>query len=302
MSVPFPLVPDSAAFDAFMREGPVSELLERIGCELGMGPLRRPSRGSAIVGVGTDEVLKVFCPIDRAHADAERTSLEALAGRLPVPTARVRDHGELEGWPWIRMDRLPGEELAEAWASFAPHEHRSLATQLGELLAVLHGVEAPTGIERVDWEAWCAERVPASPDLQRAKGCPEALLAQIPDLLERADLRAGPTGWLHTEIMREHLLVERTPAGPVLSGVFDFEPSWVGPRSYELASVGLFFSAGDGGVLREVLRAAGLEAAPDRLMGMALMHRYSNLGWYHRRLGGPLELDALAEAWFGTAG
>ena len=201
------------------------------------------------------------------------------------------------------MSRLRGVELVDAWPELTAAERLDLATQLGEALRVLHGIEAPTEVPRVDWAAWRADRLAGLVERQRARGCPDFLLESLPDLVSdgfsRAQLAEGRTGWLHTEVMREHLLVERGPTGWRLSGLFDFEPSWVAPVDYEFASVGLFFSAGEAPVLREVLRAAGVQASPERLFAMAAMHRYANFGWYHRRLGGPESVAGLAEAWFG---
>ena len=128
---------------------------------------------------------------------------------------------------------------------------------------------------------------------------PPALLAGLERFVGDADLQEGRTGWLHTELMLEHLLVEQTDGGWRLSGLFDFEPSWVGPVDYEFSSVGLFVGRGDPAILGAVMREAGVDASPQRLFAMAMVHRYANLGWYHSRLGGPLDLDALAEAWFG---
>src|SRR5437867_1246774 len=100
---------------------------------------------------------------------------------------------------------------------------------------------------------------------------------------------------LHTEIMREHLLVEETRDGFRLSGLFDFEPAMVGAPEYELASVGVFFSAGDPTLLRTLLLAYGLgedELSPNlsrRALAYALLHRYSNLSWYLTRVPPPPE-------------
>ena len=111
---------------------------------------------------------------------------------------------------------------------------------------------------------------------------------------------------LHTEIMREHLLVEPAGSGWRLSGLFDFEPAMRGAREYEFASIGLFVSGGDARALRCILRAYGYaEAALDnalqnRLMAMALLHRYSNLPWYLQRLPlpGAQRLEQLAAHWW----
>ena len=120
------------------------------------------------------------------------------------------------------------------------------------------------------------------------------------DFVSAADLADDQPAWLHTEAMREHLLVVEDGDTWRLSGIFDFEPAWVAPRDYEFASVGVFFSAGDRALLGEVLRSAGGTASPQRLFAMAALHRYAHLGWYHKRLGGPTEHAALADAWFGT--
>jgi len=114
---------------------------------------------------------------------------------------------------------------------------------------------------------------------------------------------------LHTEIMREHLLVQHGPTGWKFSGLFDVEPAMLGAAEYEFASVGLFFSCGESRVLRCVLLAYGYQEqqlGPElqhRLMAYALLHRYSNLPWWLDRLPpqhGATTLQALAHLWWGT--
>jgi hygromycin-B 7''-O-kinase len=111
---------------------------------------------------------------------------------------------------------------------------------------------------------------------------------------------------LHTEIMREHLLVSQHPDGWSLSGLFDFEPAMRGAREYEFAAVGLFVSRGDAGFLRRLLIAYGYrprqldDALPGRLLAYALLHRYSDLRWWLEQLPPPPEptLHALAAHWW----
>lgn len=285
------LMDDSAAVAAVL-----ALLTETLGLE---SPLVPPQRGSAMIGLNERVVVKMMAPQDRALSNTELAALQSLRGALPIPTPQVLDSGELEGWQWILMTRLPGRELVDAWPELARKDRLSLATQLGECLATLHATPAPTVVQRVDWQAWQDARIPSLIDDQRRRGCPDSLLEGLEVYVGGSDTSAGSMGWLHTEVMREHLLVEPTATGVRLSGLFDFEPSWVGPIDYEFASVGLFVSAGERAVLAEVLRASGSSTSPRRLFAMAMLHRYSNLSWYHRRLGGPTEIPALAEAWFG---
>lgn len=108
---------------------------------------------------------------------------------------------------------------------------------------------------------------------------------------------------LHTEVMREHLLAERTNDGWVLTGLVDFEPAMIGAPGYELASIGVFVTCGD-----SALRAAFTEGYGDQIdalevMAYALLHRYSNLRWYLERVPPPsdvLGLEALAHWFFGA--
>ena len=294
-------VAGEGAFDALARDHARSDpLLHELADHVGFtGTWVRPARGSALLALGQHEVLKLMAPHDAAYLATEAVCLEALEGRLPVPTARLIDRGTYQGWPWVRMTRLGGHELFDVWPTLDVNTRVRLASELGVCVRVLHGLPAPAELHRHDWAAWLDERLPTLVGRHGARGAPPALLAGLERFVGDADLQEGRTGWLHTELMLEHLLVEQTDGGWRLSGLFDFEPSWVGPVDYEFSSVGLFVGRGDPAILGAVMREAGVDASPQRLFAMAMVHRYANLGWYHSRLGGPLDLDALAEAWFG---
>jgi hygromycin-B 7''-O-kinase len=111
---------------------------------------------------------------------------------------------------------------------------------------------------------------------------------------------------LHTELMREHLMVANEGSGWQLSGMFDFEPAMLGAPEYDFASYGLFVACGDGRFLRRSLLAYGYRddqlnaALQNRLMAYAILHRYSNLRWYLERLPVPdaTTLEQLAAHWW----
>ncbi|MEM8882663.1 MAG: aminoglycoside 3'-phosphotransferase/choline kinase family protein [Planctomycetota bacterium] len=298
----FPEIRSEAEADAFLaspanKAAALGRLVDHLGWR---DEARVPARGSAVVGVGHDEVLKLMVPIDAELSASEAACLAALDGALPVPTPKLLDRGELDGWPWIRMSRLPGEELVEVWPDLDAPSRIRLAEQLGRCLRALHELPAPDELPRVDWTCWVEARLGRLEAQQRSRGCPEELLHGLDEFVAGSDIGAGRETWLHTEVMLEHLLVRRTDEGWELSGLIDFEPSWVGPQDYEFASVGLFVSRGDASVLGAVLRAVGIRPSARRLFSMAMLHRYANLGWYHERLGGPSNVAEIAEAWFGT--
>jgi hygromycin-B 7''-O-kinase len=114
---------------------------------------------------------------------------------------------------------------------------------------------------------------------------------------------------LHTEVMREHLLVTEGSDGAWdLSGLIDFEPAMRGEREYEFVAVGVFVAEGDARFLARRLTAYGChhdQLGPDlrrRLLAWGILHRYSNLRWWMQRMTEPTQptLDALADCWFAT--
>jgi hygromycin-B 7''-O-kinase len=122
-------------------------------------------------------------------------------------------------------------------------------------------------------------------------------------------LPSGTPVLLHTEVMREHLLATEGPGGAWrLSGLIDFEPAMRGEREYEFVAVEVFVAEGDARFLARTLAAYGYhrdELGPDlrrRLLAWGILHRYSNLRWWLRRLPEPSRptLDALADCWFAT--
>lgn len=288
----------------------VRAVCERL--DLGGQVLTRFAEGSLpVYAIGDSWVLKLYPPYDIAERDNETTVLRAIERRLSIPTPQVRATGELEGWGYLAMTRLHGAPLVETWPRMADEDRWQLGDDLGATLAELHAVSDPA-LEsvRVDWPAFLARQRDTAVERQARHGLGSAWLEQIPDYIDGASL-GNPTtnSLLHTEIMREHLLVQRGPGGWKLTGLFDVEPSMLGAAEYEFASVGLFFSCGDSRVLRHVLLAYGYRPhqlgaeLQHRLMAYALLHRYSNLPWWLDRLPahhGATTLHELAALWWGT--
>jgi len=315
MSAVFPPSRTPGEFELVRRDDERLRPGVRAVCEiLGLGGSaigRFPEGSLPVYAVGDSLVLKIYPPFDLTERDSESAVLRALEKRLPIPTPVVHAVGELDGWGYVLIDRLRGESLAHAWPRIAADERMRLASSLGEALAVLHSVNGPDlETVRIDWPLFIAEQSRTAVERQRQRGLDEHWLTQIPAFLDATPLEdSGSVSLLHTEVMREHLLVEHGPAGWSLSGIFDFEPAVVGAPEYEFASVGLFFSCGDARLLRGVLLAYGYRETKlnreleRRLLAYALLHRYSNLPWYLGRMPpgpGASSLRALAAQWFGV--
>jgi hygromycin-B 7''-O-kinase len=294
------VVPD----EAVMRPG-AEDLCARLG--LPGAPLTRfPDGSQPVYAVGDELVLKLFPAAAAEDGVAEGRVLTHLQGRLPVPTPRVHDFGSYEnGWRYVLMSRLPGENLAHAWDRVPRADRERLVAEVGETLAVLHSLD-PAPLDDVlgpgDWGVFLDRRRAQTVEQQRAHGLPEVWLEQIPDFLASVPLPRTPRrSLLHTEVMRQHLLVD--PDGWHPTGLFDFEPAMIGDAAYDFVGVGLFLTRGDPGLLTRLTASYGRTFEPAQLLAYTLLHVYSNLPWYMRELGTPADetLPSLAQRWFGTA-
>jgi hygromycin-B 7''-O-kinase len=311
----FPEVPSPEAFERTARnEAELAPGIVAIKGALGLtAPLSRFAGGSLpVYAVGENLVLKVYPPIYCDERDREAGVLGVLHERLPIPTPAVRATGELEGWSYLLMDRLRGALLSEAWPILGDEDRTRLATELGGALRALHSIRDPAlDIVRVDWPTFLDQQRETCVERQRNGGLEPRWVEQIAGFLSANPLDEGSTdSLLHTEVMREHLLVERGPGGWHYTGVFDFEPAMVGAPEYEFASVGLFFSCAEPRLTRSVLLAYGyreteLNAALERrLLVYTLLHKYGNLASYLRRFPPPegaTTLEQLASYWWGVA-
>ncbi|MEU5873547.1 aminoglycoside phosphotransferase family protein [Glycomyces sp. NPDC047369] len=301
-----PAVHDEAAWAAVVENDAVvrpaaADLLGRLG--LGGRPLERFGTGSMpVYAVGDDRVLKLFPTVCAASAAVEAAALGFVHGELPIPTPELLDEGALgDGWRYVLMSRLHGEHLATAWPRIPQADRDRLAHAIGTSLAAMHRLDpAGLAIGPPDWDAFTAEQATTAVERQRAHGLPESWLEQIPDFLAANPPADRGRALLHTEVMREHLLVD--PATWALTGLFDFEPAMVGDPAYEFAAVGVFTSRGDTRLLHRITAAYGTPFTPPEILVQSLLHVESNLPWYLRILPAPQEdtLDELAEAWFGS--
>lgn len=177
-------------------------------------------------------------------------------------------------------------------------------SEAGETLAALHALDTEPLADVLgpgDWSAFVARQRAGAVVRQRKRGLGEAWSEQIPGFLDRVRPPAVPRpALLHTEFMREHLLVDA--GGRRLTGLFDFEPAMIGDPAYDFVAVGLFVTRGDPLLMGRLLKAYGRTFEPSELLAYTLLHVYSNLPWYLRELPAPADgtLESLADMWFGA--
>ena len=302
-----PLVETDEQWDTVVRD----EAVMRRGADdlcagLGLGglPLTRYAAGSRpVYAVGDEYVLKLFPAASAQDGVTEARVLAHLEGRLPVPTPEVRSVGTYEnGWRYILMSRLRGEDLSVAWPALTGAAQDRVVGEAGECLAALHALDPTPLADAVgpgDWGTFLGRQRAGTVRRQRERGLAESWTGQIPAFLDSVTLPAGPErALLHTEFMRQHLVVD--PEDSALTGLLDFEPAMIGDPAYDFVGVGLFVTRGDPRLMSRFTEAYGRAFEPRTLMAYTLLHVYSDLPWYLRELPAPPEptLGSLAGAWF----
>jgi hygromycin-B 7''-O-kinase len=295
----------AVVWDESLIRPAAEDLAARLGLA-GAGLRRYPEGSRPVYAAGGRRVLKLYPTVSAPDSVTEARVLEHLAGRLPVATPELLACGEYEaGWRYVLMSQLPGTELAAAWPAIPrPHQDR-IISEAGELIAALHGLgpgPLPAILGPADWAAFLAGQRATATERQRQVKLPDPWLSQIEGFLDSVPIAPGQERvLLHTEMIREHLLVN--PGTWTLSGLLDFETAMTGDRAYEFAAAGLFVPRGDPRLLGRLLAGYGRCFDPRELLAYLLLHRHSNLPECLAQLPAPPAptLDSLALTWFGTA-
>jgi hygromycin-B 7''-O-kinase len=254
-----------------------------------------------------DHVVKLHEPWNRGDAEVEAECLDRLEGALAIATPRLVARGELEGWSYLVMTRLPGQPLSEVRAEIAPAEWPALCAAVGRLAIDLQAVPVAGPLAGTrPWAAFVAEQRAGCAARHRRLGLPEALLGDLERRLAGIDLAAEHPVLLHTELTDTNLMVVRERGRWRLAGVFDFEPAMVGHPHYDLPAITIFVARGRPDRCRAALAGYGI-AEPDpalraRLLALTLLHRYSRLDFFLAQVGVdgyPGSWDEIATRLFG---
>lgn len=248
---------------------------------------RGPDGTHVVYFSGGEHVVKLFVPLFDADFEAEKLVGRHLEGRLGLATPEILFDGEIGGWRYLVMTRVPGRPLKEVWTRTADADRRVVAKTVGETIAQLRALPV-SGLDElaVDWTAFLRKQIETGAERQRGSRVAwdleveiPAYLRSIPELLSE---RFEPA-LLLADITDEHVLVSEESGSWRAVGYVDFGDAMVGHPDYELVAPGLTIAAGDGRLLRALVVAAGYsescldEALRRRLMAYTLLHRYVRL-------------------------
>jgi hygromycin-B 7''-O-kinase len=275
-----PSVPDLAAWRALRRDpAGQRQAFEAIASRHGLSAseLTPLDKGTHLVWATGRSVLKLFVPLWNEDAILETRLLEMASGTgLPVP--QLEAQGELEGWRYVVLSRLPGEHLGDAWRGLDDGGRSRLAAHLGETMAALATLPRERLADRaITQEALVAERLERVLADQRERGGDETLLAELQQFLsEMPPLVSAESVVLHADLTGDNVLV----AGDRVSGVIDFADAFVGPATYELAVPACFVTRGSPQHRDAMIRGRGFDATPEMIgtvRAWAILHRYGHV-------------------------
>ena len=206
-----PDVPDVAAWRILRRDAATQRpALEAIAARHGLAAseLCHLDKGTHFVWATRRNVIKLFVPLWKEDASLETTLLEMVAGTtLPVPQLEAK--GELDGWPYVVMSRIPGEHIGAAWRALDDPGRSRLAAHLGEAMAAIASLPRQRLEARaITQDGLIAERLEHILVDQRDRGGDDALevelrgfLANLPRLMPADDVV------LHADLTDDNVLV-----------------------------------------------------------------------------------------------
>ena len=248
---------------------------------------RGPDGTHLVYYAGPSYVVKLFVPLFEHDFVAECLVAGHLEGRLGVVTPTVVYQGEIAGWRYLVMTRVPGCPLREVWPGVRGANRQAIARTIGEMIARLRSISVE-GVRdlAVDWPAFLARQTATAAERQCGGELPEGLVVQIPAYLEATAVhlseRFEPV-LLLADITDEHVLVSKDGGPWRVVGYVDFGDAFVGHPDYELVAPGLVIARGEGQLLRALLLGAGYsesdlnEELRHRLMACTLVHQYVKL-------------------------
>lgn len=246
-------------------------------------PHLEPDGSAVVFSIGDGLVVKLHEPWNGQLFATEARCLAALHGRLPVTSPELLATGDLEGWRYLVMTRLPGRPLNQVRAELSDAELVAIAADTARLARAIHTLPS-VGLE--PYKTWVQFLVDQRRDLDaHHAGYPlaEHLRETLPAAIRGAALDCDRPVLLHTELTDTNLMVSRSRGRWHLSGVFDLEPAMLGHPLYDLPPITIFVCRGRPNACAAALDAFGVHPTPELrrdLLACVALHRYSRFDFF----------------------
>lgn len=263
------------------------------------------SEGTNIVfDYGNQSVIKIFPPFHYDQFKGELLVLKHIQGKLSVMTPTVQHDGDISGWPYIVMTKIPGTLLEGLWDKMDHSNKMIIICELGPLIREVHSL--PThGLEEIDsdWPQFINKQINSCQE-KHLLALPKPLLKQIPTYLESIEkslVSITKPVILTGEYTPMNFLVNQVAGVWHIAGLIDFGDSMLGLPEYDLLGPGAFLIQGDKLLLKEFLLSYGYSkdqmtpALSHQLTALMLLHKYSNLNVQIRITDWKNKVDSLED-------
>lgn len=286
-----PKLSSEPEFEPLLREAHVwRPAIEAICLEHGLAsePLEPFDTGSSVLwAIGQTHVIKLMPPFWARDCAIEIQVLNQLSFAAELPVPQLLGQGQLEGWPYFIMNRLPGRFCSEVWSELTAAQQTDIIRQLGQVLKALHQLPI-TDLNNITvaWPEFVQAQVEGFARQQMQYGVKAGIIDELEKLLwqQAPGLRLQASqSLMHCEVMPEHLLLIEQSGQWKITGLIDFGDPMVGFHEYEFGAVCVFFAAQRPDLLREFLLAYGYRQSDltfdlsQRLCAAALLHRFGTV-------------------------
>jgi hygromycin-B 7''-O-kinase len=249
--------------------------------------VRGPDGTHIVYLVGGLYVVKLFVPLFEQDFVAERIAAKFLGGKIGLSTPEIVAEGQLEGWNYLIMTRIPGLPLDSVWDGLQKMDRLKVASDVGQMIARLHALPV-VGLDEItiDWGTFLESQIAEACDQQAVPELgwePNQEIDQFFGCLSGLMNEDYQPVVLLADITREHVFVEQQDGEWRMVGYLDFGDAMVGHPLYEFVAPGLEIGGGNPEILETLMVNAGYptealdETLARQLMANTLIHRYIDL-------------------------
>jgi hygromycin-B 7''-O-kinase len=241
--------------------------------QVDMVHLHREVLGTHVV-FGTEQIIvKLFCPLWPDDFLAERAVLATVHG---LPTPELIASGELAGWPYLLMSKLPGVPAEAVWDSLTVAEKRPLIARLGQIMQQLHAQPAVPEVA-IDWPAFMAERLANWEAHHQAEEPWYSWLKARMEIFHEAPFEPV---LLSADITADHVLLAERNGRWHITGFIDLGDAMMGHPYYDFIAPLAFYTLGCPELSRLLVESYGsvfTTELADQLTTYCFLHKFGKL-------------------------
>ena len=252
---------------------------------------------------GNGIFIKIVPPNWGDQGVREVTALTLLKDHdLPVAIPDLLANGEINGWLYAVITKLPGTNLHDIWKTLDEDNQCEIVRDVGRFARYLNDLEVAEqpGLSE-NWPAFLQQQSQGAYDKRKSQGFTGPLLEDIKPFLANTDFQPKqPKRTLcHCDLHAGNLLAEQKDGRWVLTGVIDFGDALIGDDCfYEFGATMILMGLGNAKVNQAYLQGYGLALNPAQIedlqrhmTALAIMRHSGDLNYVINEVPGCRELS-----------